>query len=326
MRRNSSEAGFNLPELMIAMAVMLLISGAATTALLRMSSTQATIWNRTQMHSGIRGATEVLQQEVGQAGRVALPATVTLTNGVSSGSSVNADVTSTSGMFVGEKLTVDAGCYDATVTPCISRQEVVSVTAVDTATRFRATFANNHAVGASVQALGAFHAGIVPESTTNGSTESVLKLFGDVNGDGTMVYVEYSIAPACICSTSPCSSTGNLYRNMMNWDTATKTAASASQILLSNLVGNPNSTKCFTYQPTTAVGGNIYVTDVAITLTVQTQIIDPVTKAFQKETKALLNVTPRNVFNTWQLASLGYSDRVQVTPPQITTLLAGSGS
>ena len=40
-----------------------------------MTSAQATIWNRTQMHSGIRGATEVLQQEVGQAGRVTLPVT-----------------------------------------------------------------------------------------------------------------------------------------------------------------------------------------------------------------------------------------------------------
>jgi hypothetical protein len=68
------------------------------------------------------------------------------------------------------------------------------------------------------------------------------------------------------------------------------------------------------------------VADVAITLTVQTQIIDPVTKSYQKETKALLNVTPRNVFNTWQLACFGYNDRVQPTPASITNLLAGSGS
>ena len=44
-----------------------------SSALLKMTDAQATIWNRTQMHSGIRGATEVLQQEVGQAGRIALP-------------------------------------------------------------------------------------------------------------------------------------------------------------------------------------------------------------------------------------------------------------
>src|SRR5437763_11941173 len=61
--------GFSLAELLIAMAIMLLISGAATSALMKMTGAQATIWNRTQMHSGIRGATEVLQQEVGQADR-----------------------------------------------------------------------------------------------------------------------------------------------------------------------------------------------------------------------------------------------------------------
>ena len=55
------ERGFSLVELLVAMLIMLIISGAATSALLKMTSTQATIWNRTQMHSGIRGATEVLQ-------------------------------------------------------------------------------------------------------------------------------------------------------------------------------------------------------------------------------------------------------------------------
>src|SRR3954469_18391310 len=104
------ESGFSLAELLIAMTVMLLISGAATTALLKMTSTQATIWNRTQMHSGIRGATEVLQQEVGQAGRVALPATVTLTQAVTASAGAQAvTVSSTLGMFPTEKLTVDAG-------------------------------------------------------------------------------------------------------------------------------------------------------------------------------------------------------------------------
>ena len=72
MRKISSEAGFSLAEMLVAMTIMLMISGAAMTALLRLTSAQATIWNRTQMHSGIRGATEVLQQEVGQAGRIAL--------------------------------------------------------------------------------------------------------------------------------------------------------------------------------------------------------------------------------------------------------------
>jgi hypothetical protein len=63
------------------------------------------------------------------------------------------------------------------------------------------------------------------------------------------------------------------------------------------------------------------VLDVAITLTVQTQVKDPITKDFQLETKALLNVSPRNVFNVWQLASAGVADRVQPIPPTVTNLL-----
>src|SRR4029078_11235637 len=39
----------------------------------QMTKHQQTIWHRTEMHSGIRGATSLLQQEVGQAGRVTRP-------------------------------------------------------------------------------------------------------------------------------------------------------------------------------------------------------------------------------------------------------------
>jgi hypothetical protein len=63
------------------------------------------------------------------------------------------------------------------------------------------------------------------------------------------------------------------------------------------------------------------VLDVAVTLTVQTQSIDPITKKFQTETKALLNVSPRNVFFGYQLAGMGYTERLQSTPSTITALL-----
>src|SRR5690348_15401338 len=84
--RLRDERGFTLGEMMIAMALMLIICGAITGALIQMTNTQRTIFNRTEMHSGVRGATELLQQEVGQAGRISLPTAVTLTSGVSIGS------------------------------------------------------------------------------------------------------------------------------------------------------------------------------------------------------------------------------------------------
>jgi hypothetical protein len=322
---------------------MLLISGAAVTAILKLSTTQSTIWNRTQMHSGIRGATEVLQQEVGQAGRIALiSGSATCVNntsapclaaGVITGAT-SATVTSICGMYIGQKLLVDVGpnnaetvaiatiggaAADPTSSQCPSGSTILAGT-ITTATAFVAP----HGQYAPVQALGGFIQGVIPYGITNGSTEAVLKLFGDINADGNMTYVEYSVSPACICTSTciPSTQTGNLYRNSMSWNSATKTPASASQILLGNVTQNPNNSACFTYQQK-PVGTDTYVTDVAVTLTVQTQILDPVTKTFQTETKALLNVSPRNVFNTWELANDGYTDRNQGTPLTITSLTAG---
>ena len=322
-----SQAGFSLPELLIAVAILLIISSAVTSALLQMTTSQRTIWSRTQLHAGVRSATELLQQEVGQAGRIALPGTGTLAAAVAApgtqtvGVKINGAAPATmSGFFVGEHLVIDSGgsgpvpC-DVTL-PC---QESVVVTAVDAgAKQVTATFAHPHPAGAAVQALGGFATGIVPPAPayTNGSTATVLKLIGDINGDGNMVYVEYT----CDFTTTP----GNLYRNLMPYDqTTAKVAFTSSQVLLNNVLPNPGGTACFTYMPSPipVVGTDTFVLDVAITLTVQTQVIDPITRQFQLETKALLNVSPRNVFNTWQLASAGVTERVQPIPPTVTNLL-----
>ena len=312
----STESGFSLMEMMVAMAIMLLISGAAIGALLKMTSAQATIWSRTQMHSGVRGATEVLQQEVGQAGRISLGSaavsmTAASTVGSAAGAAKTLTVSSNTGMFVGEILTIDAGQFQENVTvisPIPSGTTSVTVTPLPITGTLLA-----HATNAPIRVFGGFSAGIVPATMTNGSTGTVLKLFGDINGDGNMVYIEYS----CVI---PTGGVGYLYRNSMAWNASSSPAAAQSQILLSNVVDNPNGTACFTYDPK-IVGANTYVIDVAITLTVQTQVIDPVTKQYQQETKALLNVSPRNVFNAWQIASLGISERIQPVPPTITTLL-----
>jgi prepilin-type N-terminal cleavage/methylation domain-containing protein len=305
-----SDAGFSLVELLVSMILVLIVFGGVTTALNKMANSQRSIWNRTELHSGVRGATELLQQEVGQAGRVTLPALVTLTTSTNTMGSTNpvvqtAGVSATDGMFLGEQLVIDAG----------DKLETVTITALDTSAHtITGSFVGNtiHNIGAPVTAQGGFSTGIVAPSMTNGSTGNLLKLYGDINADGNMVYVEYK----CDVASS------NLYRNVMAWNAASKPAVTTAQILLSNIVANPNGTPCFTYQ-TAVVGADTYVLDVAITLTVKTQLVDPVTKLFQTETKALLNVAPRNVFNTWELASIGLANRIQPMPPSIALLLPG---
>ncbi|HYM22738.1 MAG TPA: hypothetical protein VEU08_06010 [Vicinamibacterales bacterium] len=348
MSRVRSESGFSLMELLVATGILLAVSGIVTQALLQMTTSQATIWNRTEMHSGIRGATELLQQEVGQAGRLSLPVTLSLTNAVAV--SGTCDFTNPASAAVTVNVTSkDSGGNTVTSVPGIQTdgtygtvnplsflfatggaspayellttmdgpsQETIKLSSVNAAGgTITACFGIAHAPGTVLMPLGAFANGVLPNTgVANGSTASILKLFGDINGDGNLVYVEYS------CDTVA----GNLYRNVMAYNQASKPAVSNSQILLSNIVANPGGTPCFNYQSVTmTVQGTpfTFILDVSVTLTVQSEQIDPITKQKQTETKALLNVSPRNIFNAWALASLDYTDRIQSTPVSVTALL-----
>jgi len=330
------------------MGVLLAVSSIVTSALLQMTQAQTTIWNRTEMHSGIRGATELMQQEVGQAGRIALPGTVTLSQAINAvGGAAPAaastcdpvtplanaavvgllttateppGVTAVSGMWaVGPPGSPDSS-YITLTTLDGDKQESFRVGAINAAATpptITACFTKSHAAGTVLVPMGGFATGIIPHlGIVNPSTSDVLKMYGDINGDGHMVYVEY------ICDVAA----GILYRNVTSFDAVTKDPLTADDILLNNIAANPGGTPCFTYQaaPPMIVQGTAFrfILDVAITLTVQTQQIDPVTREYQKETKALLNVSPRNVFNSWSLASIGYTDRIQSTPVTVTSLLA----
>jgi type II secretory pathway pseudopilin PulG len=328
--RLRSEAGFSLAEMIVATGLLLVISSIVTSALLQMTNQQQTIWNRTEMHSGVRGATELLQQEVGQAGRVTLPGgtgAVALTLPIvtapgtlcSPGVPVPATVASTTGMFNGEWLTTMDG--DAT--------ETVAIVQVTSATTFTACFTNSHVAATTrFRAFGGFASGIVAPSLPNGSTANRLKLYGDINGDGTMVYVEYY----CDNGDPGTDGTFNLYRNVVQpfvafgTPAAVKPREDGSMVLLGNVHRNPVDAgglarPCFEYQEPVPASVPGMVLDVAVTLTVWSQTKEKTTLDYQTETKALLNVSPRNVFFTWEFAGLGYMNRVQPTPAVIAPLL-----
>jgi len=269
--------------------------------MLRLTDTHSTIANRSDMHAGVRGATELVQHEVSQAGRLVLPGPVSLSAAVAIPGPQTVSLNSAADMFVGEQLVIDTG----------DNEETVALTNVDTANnQVTAVFNNIHLVNAPLTVRGGFGTGIVPTTMANGSTATVLKLYGDIHGNGHLQYVEYT------CDTVG----GNLYRNVVSFTAASKPVVTSAHVLLTNVWPNPGSAPCFTYQQKT-IGGNTYVIDVAITLTLRTQFVDPVTKQFQTETKALLNVSPRNVFDAWQLATLGVTNRVQPMPASVQALL-----
>jgi len=328
--KRKGQIGFSLIETMAAIAVFLGVSAIVMSGMVQMMNTQGTVANRTQMHSSVRSATELLQQEIGQAGRISLPAAVlpvTMTAAVNILPSTvpqTFPVSSTTNMFALMLLDVDAG----------QNFEVVTVTAV-TAGTITAVFTKNHAAGAvPIQVSGSFGTGIVPPAAGlncatvgytaysgpgTGSDCNTLKLYGDINGNGNIEYVEYK----CDTTTNP----GFLYRNEVPNAAligTIKPPVDPSMYLLNNVLPNPNATGCFSYQVQNASVNGIsvpFVTDVAVTITVQTQLLDPQTHQFQQETKALLNITPRNVLYVWEAASLGEVPRNQPMPANIASLL-----
>ena len=319
------QVGFSLIETMVALAVLFAVGGIVMSGMVQLMKTQGTIANRTDMHTSVRSATELLQQEIGQAGRVSLAsptANVTLSAAVLAGAGATAFTLIASDnsavtVYQNEVLTVDLG----------ATQEVVTLASGSGASG-TALFQNPHAAGAPVSVLGAFATGIVPPATlcggaACGSSATVLKLYGDINGDGNMVYVEYT------CTPGTAAAPGNLYRNQMSITAGAKApvtgATGNTMILLNNVLTNPpdpsnNPVPCFTYQ-IQALGAGTCVTDVAVTLTVQTQNKDPQTGQFQQETKALLNVSPRNVVEVYDTASLTDPLRAQPMPDSVTALL-----
>ena len=328
-------AGFTLLETLVALVVLLAVSGIVMAGMMQLMRTQGTIANRTEMHTSVRSATELLQQEIGQAGMVSLPVdpVTGLTIPLHMTTQVALPVpdvpwtqpvslSSVANIFNGEQLVVDTGINQETVTVICGNPCTNPITA---------TFNYNHTGGAPgnpVTAQGAFATGIVPPATIClgvpcGSTGTVLKLYGDINGDGNIRYVEYTCDPTNNLGLGPV-----LLRNQMKYDAVLKATLDPSKVLLSNLLTNPpdqngNPVPCFTYQTRTVLtntGLDTFVTGVAVTLTEQTQNRDPQTNQFQSETKALLNVSPRNVFNAWELANAELTDRVQTMPPSVSNL------
>jgi prepilin-type N-terminal cleavage/methylation domain-containing protein len=324
-------AGFSLLELLVSLTILLLVSSVVISGLRQMSYAQGTINNRSELHASVRSATELMQQEIGQAGRIAVPpgTSYTLAAAVPAanvGLSTTVAINSSSGSYPALWNPPNSTALPQLVVGTGSNQETVSVTAYNSSTHQITAVFNNatgQLSGAPVLIMGTFPSGVIPYAdatnpgkvggvavtSTTGSTDTLLKIYGDINGDGNMVYIEYK------CDTTA----GKLYRNSMAYTAGSKAAVTNSMVLLPNILANPGNAACFSYQQQT-VGADTYVLNVAVTLTVQTENKDPQTRQYQQETKALLNVSPRNVFEGWQLASAGLTPRIQPIPPTVDNL------
>lgn len=294
-RDHHSERGFSLLELMVSTVVMLIVAGGAFAALNYYQKTYQHTEIGADMHDNLRSAIDLIIQEVGQAG--ALPSG-TLgnrnTNGaiLASGVAQAVNLNNAGGLFVGEKLLVDAG----------ANQEVVTVTAIS-GHSITGVFGKSHNNNAQVNAIGVFPAGIL-----NTSTATKLQLFGDINGDGTLVYVEYT------CNYVA-GGPGTLTRSVTPVGTG---AVNPATVLVDNLLQNPGGTPCFQYPAAPpAVAGYTFVNQVGVTLTVQSTTKDVLTGDFEKMTKSATQIVPRNVQMGLDLANAGLMDHLQPAPNPI---------
>ncbi|MBV8206013.1 MAG: hypothetical protein JO041_04410 [Acidobacteria bacterium] len=279
-------AGFSLIELLMAITVLIIVAGAAFGLLAKMQQSHGSTTARGEMHAGVRSATELLIQEIGQAGAVSFPASTLSAVVTGSSTAQTVAVSSNSYMFVGENVLVDAG----------SSKEIVALTAVGSGT-ISGVFTMNHASAAVVAPVGVFAQGILSSSN---STQ--LRMIGDINNDGTLVLVEYDCVPP------------TLTRSITPITNSTK---NTPDTLLDNLVANPGGTACFTYQPTVASAGFNFIPGVGLTLSTQTTVLDPVTGTNSTMTKSFLNLAPRNVLAGVTLAGNGNTDHIQPAPASL---------
>ena len=290
--RTKPDAGFSLIEMLVSLTVMIIIAGAALAALSYSQRIYTTQQMQADMHAGLRGAFELMTQEIGQAGALNFtPQTLTPT--VHAGTTgQNIAISSSANIFVGEKLTVDTG----------SSLEIVQVTSIDS-NQISAIFGKDHSAGTPVVAQGVF-----PQGVLSTSTATSLQLVGDINADNSLTYVQYD------CDTTA----GTLTRSITTLAPAV-TTRNASQTLLTNLIANPGGTPCFQYGAAVTASGYTFHPSVAVSLTVQTSKRDPQTGAFVTMTKSFSNLSSRNVLAglTMAQASPAITNRLQSTPPGV---------
>ena len=94
--------GFSLLEMMVSIALIMVISGGIFSAISSSQQSYARTELKSDMYEDVRGAAELMAQEIGQAGLVSLPAS-TLSAVVSANAiAQTVNVSSTASMFVHE--------------------------------------------------------------------------------------------------------------------------------------------------------------------------------------------------------------------------------
>ncbi len=366
--QKNSEAGFSLVELMISMALLMIIAGATISAMNSSQKRYRQSEAERALHQQMRGAIDQITQEISEAGLV--PTGMELISGVTAGAVTTAGfttqiptltvawatggaqsitVSSVAGLFINENIWVGTG----------ANAEAVTIGSINTSTKvitLNTTAPNTsglsspsgHAIGAPVFPRGIFPAGVLVPNATQGSTNSTLRLFGDINNDGVLNLVQYD------CPQTGANTTSSLVRSAWSFTTSSwvttntpvldnVTSCQFSYTYTANLAGaadptplinnvirapdNPLGTAS-TVQTNrfTLTDGTLpqFVVSIGITLTTCSQSGISETQTLYDQsgtganticlTKSFLNIQPRNVLAGYLQAQQIYNSDAEDTP------------
>jgi prepilin-type N-terminal cleavage/methylation domain-containing protein len=251
LRRKSSASGFSLLELLASVAIITLLMGALFGFMFQAQKRLQGGTVISESNQTARAAMELMSQEIGQAGfNPQFTSTKKVTQAVAAAPGANCySVDNATGIHPGDWVAADTGDnYEVVKVVATSSGALSSSTKCGTASQIRAVFLMNHSANFPIASYKfAYPTGILQNQTVSygGSTitvsnDHVLAFYGDIDNNGTISYVVYTLYNPTSGSPTQVSVNGtnyylyNLYRSItpVTFDgTAVNTNAHASPLV-----------------------------------------------------------------------------------------------
>ena len=350
------ESGFSLIELLVSVVIITVLMTAVFQFLAFSQKRYRGDQLLAERNQGARGALELLTLELQQAGNnpnffreKTLSAAVAPTGAI-----VDVPVNNTTGIFYGNLIEIGPSATDP-------NRETVEVKGDSshriTATSFPAIISMSHASDQPVLSKSLpFPNGILYSASAVGSDQSVaddnIQFFGDIDGNGTLRFVEYTLVDTGETSTIQCQVTGEPAADCHKYEfqrfstqilnpniPASKSASGSSESpLADNILGypDPTDTQCGTvtggvvgipcnpdgkpiihlYYDTfgnLTYGFTTYVRTVEVDVTLQTVDKDPEVNDF-RTIRMRSRIVPTNINYAWGITLLGGSPELPFMP------------
>jgi prepilin-type N-terminal cleavage/methylation domain-containing protein len=332
------QGGFSMLEMIVAIGVLTVLLGAMMTFISRLQERYTSEQRLSGINQGGKTAMDLLTIDIAQAGYP--PVTSTSTTQAITGSIApqTVNVASITGLYAGRSIVIGIG----------DSQEIVALTAVTAGSpaptgSVTGIFKNGHGNPATIGVSAyPYPQGVLflPANVGTGvdtSTNTALKLVGDIRGDGSLRYIEYRYsAPGT--NTAVCGPTaGCLVRSDTDAFQSTESAAvtvvdnlwDAPGIFSYTIVTGGTCPSSTTYPWITcstsgSAGSYTYVTNVGVTLTMQTQAAIERGAGAGGVRQVVIRqqyFMPRNVMSAYRLAQDGLQTLLPAAPGTVTGIL-----